>query len=143
MVRPDPATRPPAPVAPLLSYAANGPRRMRKTLGICPTGSVKSNPGTRSRGRNPIAEPAPRFSPTRIYPECSARKRRHTRPVYPGGALRIDSLSFGDKGVLYELARATLRKALGGLCHHRGSGLVFTDPGSIFVSGVVGCLCSS
>jgi DNA-binding beta-propeller fold protein YncE len=43
---------------------------------------------------------APRFRPTRIYPERSARKRQHTRPVYRGGALRIDSLTFGDGGVV-------------------------------------------
>src|SRR5262249_4458703 len=66
---------------------------MRKTLGIRPTNSVESNPGIRTRGRNPIAGPAPRFSPTRIYPECSARKSRHTRHLHLGGALRIDSLS--------------------------------------------------
>jgi hypothetical protein len=77
---------------------ANGPRRTRKTRGICHTGSLQSNPGTRPRGRNPIAGPAERFSPTRIYPECSARKPRHTRPVHLGGALRIDSLSFGLLG---------------------------------------------
>ena len=58
---------------------ANGRRRTRNTRGICHTGSVKSNPGTRPRGRNPIAGPAERFSPTRIYPECSAQKRKLTR----------------------------------------------------------------
>src|SRR5215831_5942356 len=77
---------------------------MRKTLGIRPTNSVESNPGIRTRDRNPIAGPAPRFSPTRIYPECSARKSRHTRHVHLGGALRIDSLSFA--GLVHSNARS-------------------------------------
>src|SRR5262249_51356207 len=36
---------------------------------------------------NPHSVVPPRVSPTRIYPECSARKRQHTRAVSPGGAL--------------------------------------------------------
>jgi hypothetical protein len=90
-VRPDPSTPVAGARSPRLSHGADAPHGMRKTIGICPATSLKSNRGRRTRRRNPIAV-APRFSPTRIYPECSARKPRHTRPVHPGGALRIAPL---------------------------------------------------
>ena len=81
VLRPDPSIRSPAPVHQVGTRPGRPARHTENSWNLPHRlGKVKSgNPVTRS---NSIAGPAPRFSPTRSYPECSARKRRHTRAVY-------------------------------------------------------------